>query len=87
MAALKGDDPEEDVKEELLDGFKDVNAHIIDVSLSEDQLNEESIFSHMASVDGEDERSSYILRLNYVSAFLALKDIFHDAMSATLMVA
>lgn len=73
MAILNDDGSEEDDKEELLDGLDDVASHIIDFSLSKNQPDDENIFSHMASIDDEDEDSSYVSRLNYVTAFHALK--------------
>lgn len=73
MATLKDDDSEEVDKEELIDGLDVVAAHTIDVSLSQDQPDNENIFSRMASIDDDDEHSSYVSGLNYVIAFNALK--------------
>lgn len=76
MATLRNDDSKEDDKEELLESLNNVAAHIVDVSLSEEQPDEKNILSHMASIDNEDEHSSYISLLACVPAFYALnKDV------------
>lgn len=73
MATIKDDDSEGDDKKELLNDLDDETPHIIDVLLGEYQPDEENIFSDMASIDDENEHSSYISRLNYVSAFHSIK--------------
>lgn len=53
MATLQGFDSEEDNREELPEGLNNPKAHIIDVLFSDNQPDDEKIFSHMTSIDDE----------------------------------
>lgn len=66
MATLKDEDLD-DKERGILEALDDVTAQVIDVSSKQDLRDNKNIFSHLASIEDDDEPSEYVLRLKCVS--------------------
>lgn len=72
MATSK-DDEADNEDQELLEAFEDVAAHVIKRSFNQEH-DDKSLFSHLASLEVEEKLWTYVSKLKFVSAFHAVQE-------------